>query len=37
MASINRRFRDPIIGKDVEIIKGEWKGYRGRVCNADDR
>ncbi|CDW80320.1 transcription elongation factor spt5 [Stylonychia lemnae] len=35
--AVNRRFRDPLIGKDVEITKGEWKGYRGRVCRADDR
>ena len=37
VANVNRRFRDPIIGKDVEITKGEWKGYRGRVVRADDR
>ena len=34
---MNRRFKDAIIGKEVEIIKGEWKGYRGRVCKADDK
>lgn len=37
VAGVNRRFRDPLIGKDVEITKGEWKGYKGRVKNADDR
>ena len=34
---MNRRFKDPLIGKDVEITKGEWKGYKGRVKRADDR
>jgi transcription elongation factor len=37
VASANRRFRDNLVGKDVEIIRGEWKGYKGRVKNADDR
>ena len=37
VASMNRRLRDPLQGKDVEIIKGEWKGYKGRVRYADDR
>ena len=34
---LNRRFRDSLIGKEVEIIKGQWKGYKGRVCKADDK
>lgn len=37
MAAVNRRGRDPLFGKDVEITKGEWKGYKGRVKRADDR
>ncbi len=37
MAAVNRRGRDPLNGKDVEITKGEWKGYKGRVRRADDR
>lgn len=37
VAAMNRRLRDPLQGKDVEIIKGEWKGYKGRVRQADDR
>jgi hypothetical protein len=36
MASDNRRFKDEIIGKEVVIVGGEWKGYRGRVVKADD-
>ena len=34
---MNRRIKDPICGKEVLIIGGEWKGYRGRVCRCDDR
>jgi transcription elongation factor len=37
VASMNRRIKDSIVGKEVLIIKGEWKGYRGRVCRADDK
>jgi transcription elongation factor len=37
VASMNRRIKDSIIGKEVLIVKGEWKGYRGRVCRADDK
>ena len=37
VANSNRRFRDVWAGKEIEITKGEWKGYRGRVCRADDR
>ena len=31
IASMNRRSRDPLIGKTVLIKGGEWKGYKGRV------
>lgn len=37
MAAMNRRVKDNIVGKDVIIIGGEWKGYRGRVTRADDK
>ncbi len=33
----NKKLRESIIGKDVYITKGEWKGYRGRVTRADDK
>ena len=36
-ANMNRRIRDQITGKEVLIIGGEWKGYRGRVCRCDDK
>lgn len=34
---MNRRIKDSIIGKEIMIIGGEWKGYRGRVTQADDK
>jgi transcription elongation factor len=37
VASMNRRMRDPLKGKTVLIIGGEWKGYRGLVTQADDK
>jgi transcription elongation factor len=37
IGSLNRRVKDDIIGKIVAVIKGEWKGYRGRVTQADDK
>ena len=36
MIGSNRRVRDPLIGQVVQIIGGEWKGYKGRVTNGDD-
>ncbi len=37
LAKMNRSMRDPLTGKYVIINKGEWKGYKGRVCRADDK
>src|SRR5438128_364099 len=37
IGGMNRRVKDDIIGKVVNIIGGEWKGYRGRVTQADDK
>lgn len=34
---MNRHMRDKFVGKEVLIIKGEWKGFRGRVKRADDK
>ena len=36
IASMNKIQRNPLKGKIVMISGGEWKGYRGRVINADD-
>lgn len=37
VANSNRRYKDVWKGKEIEITKGPFKGYRGRVCRADDR
>jgi transcription elongation factor len=37
MATMNKRTNDPLRGKEVLITAGQYKGYRGRVCNLDDR
>lgn len=37
VASLNRRVRDKLIGKIVPIIGGQYKGYKGRVTQADDK
>ena len=34
---MNRRIKDNIMGKEIVIIGGEWKGYRGRVTQADEK
>lgn len=37
VASMNRRIKDKIVGQMVLIIAGQFKGYKGRVCSADDK
>ncbi len=37
IASQNRMVKDPLCGKMVVIIGGQFKGHRGRVCYADDK
>ena len=37
VGGLNRRVKDEIIGKIVTIIGGPYKGYRGRVTQADDK
>lgn len=37
VASMNKRGRDPLLGKEVLITGGPWKGQRGRVTQLDDR
>lgn len=37
VGGVNKRFRDKLVNKDVVITKGEWKGFRGRVVNMDDK
>ena len=37
VGGVNKRFRDKLLLKDVVIMCGEWKGYRGRVVNIDDK
>ena len=37
VATMNKRIRDPLQGKDVLITGGQWKGYRGKVTQLDDR
>lgn len=37
MATMNKRTFDPLKGKEVLITKGQYKGFRGRVCQLDDR
>lgn len=32
----NRMVKDSLVGKTVVIIGGEYKGHKGRVCQADD-
>ena len=36
VASQNRLVRDQLVGKQVVIISGKFKGHRGRVTFADD-
>ena len=37
LANMNKRTFDPLKGKEVLITGGQYKGYRGRVCQLDDR
>lgn len=37
MATMNKRGNDPLRNKEVLIVAGQYKGYRGRVCQLDDR
>jgi len=37
VANQNRLVRDPLVGKQVVIISGKFKGHRGRVTYADDK
>lgn len=37
IASMNKRVRDPLLGKEVLITGGPYKGHRGKVTNADDK
>jgi transcription elongation factor len=37
MATMNKRGSDPLRNKEVLIVGGQYKGYRGRVCQLDDR
>lgn len=37
MANMNRRTFDSLKNKDVLITGGQYKGFRGRVCQLDDR
>ena len=37
IASQNRLYKDPLVGKIVVVVAGEYKGHRGRVCYADDK
>ena len=37
IASVNKLSRDALVGKDVVIIGGMFKGHRGRVTFADDK
>ena len=37
LASMNKRIRDPLLGKEVLITGGPYKGYRGKVCRVDDK
>ena len=37
VGGVNKRFKDKLLYKDVVITMGEWKGYRGRVVNMDDK
>ena len=37
IAAQNRMVKDSLCGKLVVIIRGEFKGHRGRVCYADDK
>ena len=34
---MNKRTFDPLKGKEVLITGGQYKGYRGKVCQIDDR
>jgi len=35
-AAENKLARDELVGKDVVVIGGQYKGHRGRVTFADD-
>jgi transcription elongation factor len=37
IATMNKRQRDPLMGKEVLITGGQWKGHRGKVTLIDDR
>ena len=34
---MNKKGRDPLLGKDVLITGGYYKGYRGKVTRVDDK
>jgi transcription elongation factor len=37
IVSTNKRARDPLLGKEVLITGGPYKGHRGKVASLDDR
>ena len=37
VGGVNKRFRDKLVYKDVVITKGEWKGFKGRVVQMEDK
>jgi len=37
VANMNKRTFEPLKGKEVLIIGGQYKGFRGKVCTIDDR